>query len=241
MIVLNIEDLCNFIGEMQWHELLRTVAMLHDIGHSEINFDIVDGLQRLEPKLINQKFDTVFQNQDSLDDIIHSFDLSKINVKDKKDIGFDYFKKCVNEVEKETSDTEELKSDINDIFLESENWQVVFKEKFEKWSEKNPLFSGFLVIILISILINIASDLVTDAITNARVGIKNRPTENSDTVVIVPDNATVVIISADNPDENYHKVQYTDPITGDVYEGFISKKSINASPSQINDDVTNTH
>jgi|GEM_PF-5449955 len=209
-------------------EDLNRIFVINDIAKMTQQFRLLEqeNMKRIAEQIVENRF--------SLADVVHNFSFNEKVTIDK--INTDgLYEELVKKISN-IKDVEEFETDIKDIFSgQKDNWQDIFQEKYKKWSKRNPVISMFLVLIVLQIFINITSDLISDAITNSKIGLKNKPNNDSDVIIVIPENSKVFIIEADDPTQPYFKVQYTDPETGEEYEGYVSKQNLKATSSQIDE------
>lgn len=124
------------------------------------------------------------------------------------------------------SESDELSSDIENIFTEKNNWQKKFVESLYKWKSRNPLIAYVfdkLIWIIIAAILTIAIESAGQVIVE-KAAVRSAPSTQSIINNYVYNEQTIVIIESC---PYFHKIQFHgSEDQADVIEGWVSKRSI---------------
>jgi len=120
-----------------------------------------------------------------------------------------------------TEDKSEIVEMTELIVTQPKNWQNVMMERIKKWSVDNP----FLVWVFhkLIILIPIVMSTLALYVTNRDTPIRENPDSNAQIVTTVIEKQVVNIV---NEVPYWFEVEFRNPNTGSIYNGWMSKRSI---------------
>ena len=142
----------------------------------------------------------------------------------------------------------ELGEDVKEIVDKALNSSVNRKsniytdihKKYLKWEEKNPIKAGVFKIIISIIIENLIiffwSAFSTNVKTLVPLIIHEDSTAKSDVVCTVPSNSEIEIYPIKIP--YYYYIMYTDPVTGDIYDGCVFKRTTKFEKIEAVDEIT---
>jgi hypothetical protein len=111
-----------------------------------------------------------------------------------------------------------------EILSKPENWEQKLVKSLATMQKKHPVVAKAIVLILsivVSLVLGISSNYIYDTIKPAKLRVQ--PSQDAPVITMVNASQVVFII---NDTRYYYEVKYTDPITGEIYSGWVSKRSI---------------
>ena len=142
----------------------------------------------------------------------------------------------------------ELSEDIKEVFDKALNSAVSksssnihndIYEKYQKWEVKNPIKAGFfkmvIGIIIENLIIFLWSAFSTSVMTVVPLIMHEDSKASSEVVCTVPANSEVEIYPIRIP--YYYYIVYTDPLTGDIYDGCVTKRAAKFEKLEAVDEI----
>ncbi len=202
---------------------------------SQVTIDLLDQIEKFQSLAADIKIpdieipDCIFE----ISEFCQTIDFSElgnaiaaIDFGDSQEIDFS----DQSEVETKRIFVEELEIALED----QENWQQKLQKLFVQYKEKNPIFAGLIIAFLLYVLnsfvfpacVQLGSDLIMRVAPDASSEIIARTTEGQEALVV-----------GDEP--YYYEIEMTDPETGNVLRGYVSKRSMNVLEKR--EDVANAN
>lgn len=119
---------------------------------------------------------------------------------------------------------QEVSQAVSDIIAKPENWEQKLARTIQEMQERHPVCAKailWLLSAIITIMLSVAANYIYDTIKTARL--REAPTTDAPVVAIIPASRQV---SAVGDEPYYFQVEYTDPETGVLYTGWLSKRSL---------------
>lgn len=122
-------------------------------------------------------------------------------------------------------DKSELERDLAEISDDPADWQQKIMSKAIAYKAKNPVLAWVFICIILPIIINIAVALIPAGIGTLlkAASVKESPSADSEIICQVKQDQIVEIVG-DEP--YYYLIEFEDPNTNEVYQGYVSKRSI---------------
>ncbi len=113
---------------------------------------------------------------------------------------------------------------VSEILSQPDNWEQRLVKSLVAAQERHPVFAKAIVWILsavIAIVLNVSANYLYDTIKMAKL--REEPSQNAPLITVVNASQTVNVI---NDTRYYFEIEYTDSDSGEIYSGWISKRSI---------------
>jgi len=126
------------------------------------------------------------------------------------------------------------------IATQPENWQARLMEWYEKWAKQNPVIAKLLTKYILPVFIAVTATMAVTSISATRSAtlLREEPMRNAPVITTIIENKNVFIVDSV---PYWHEVEYEDVDTGEIYSGWIPKRSITYSEySSYQEDESST-
>lgn len=126
---------------------------------------------------------------------------------------------------------QEVSQAVSGIIAKPENWEQKLARTLQEMKEQHPVYAEAILCLLsaiITIMLSVAANYIYDTIKTTRL--REAPSTDAPVVAIIPASRQV---SAVGNEPYYFQVEYTDPETGVLYTGWLSKRSLQEHEEEI--------
>jgi hypothetical protein len=115
----------------------------------------------------------------------------------------------------------DIKESVEDC--KNQNWQQMLYGKFQKWKAKNPVIAAIFLFFILQFIVMFMYDTAQSRIVMShQTAIKQLPSINAEIVVNVNQQNVFFVIDSQR---YWVNVVFINPETGEIYEGWVSKRS----------------